>query len=123
MVERKTRKLTCIITGRTLLATKDYYARKVKKIGSEEKLHNTYVCKEAKKLLLKGYTPDKIREMLNVNIEGLKEIPNDVINDILNTNKTRFRRINNVITSPSILGSETDPEVKQFLKNISNDVK
>tara|TARA_Y100000310_G_C20483066_1_gene715612 strand:+ start:116 stop:487 length:372 start_codon:yes stop_codon:yes gene_type:complete len=120
MGERKTRKLTCIVTGRNLLATKDYYERKVQKIGSEKKLHSTYICKEAKNLLLKGYSVSKIRELLNVNVDGLKEIPNDTVNEILNANKTRFRRINNIVTSSNIIGNETDPEVKQFLKNITN---
>ena len=61
--------------------------------------------------------------MLNVNVEGLLEIPNDIINEILNANKTRFRRINNIVTSSNIIGNETDPEVKQFLKNITRHVR
>jgi len=37
----KTRKLTCIITGKSLLAAADYYAKKLEKAGSEEELHKT----------------------------------------------------------------------------------
>jgi len=119
--ERKTRKLTCIVTGRTLLATKEYYERKIRKTGGEDKLHKTYICKEAKNLLLKGYNVEKIRTILNVDINGLEEIGSDIINDILNSGRTRFRRINNITTVSNILNPKTDPEVKKFIEHILKD--
>lgn len=123
MKERKTRKLTCIVTGRTLLATKEYYERKIRKVGGEDKLHKTYICKEVKNLLLKGYNVDKIRTILNVDLNGLEEISNDIINDILNSGRTRFRRINNITTVSNILNPKTDPDVKKFIDFILNDDK
>jgi hypothetical protein len=121
MTHRKTRKLVCIVTGRTLIATKDYYNRKVKKAGSEDHLHDSYVCKEAKNLLLKGYTVDKIRNMLNVDQTNLQDITVDVINEVLSTGKgkTRFKKINTIMSTSSILNSKTDPEVAAFLKSLS----
>ena len=41
MAKQSTNKLKCIITGRQLIATKNYYARKVEKAGGEERLHST----------------------------------------------------------------------------------
>ena len=121
MTERKTKKLTCIITGKSLIATKPYYERKVKKIGTEEELHRTYVCKEAKNLLIKGYDVAKIREMLNVDLTTMGEVPEDVIVDILNSNKPKFKSINiNNMPISSILNPKTDPEVKTFIKHIIN---
>tara|TARA_R110000765_G_C18490160_1_gene553882 strand:- start:56 stop:427 length:372 start_codon:yes stop_codon:yes gene_type:complete len=121
--ERKTKKLTCIVTGRPLLATREYYDRKIKKCGGEEKLQKTYVCKEVKNLLLKGYNVEKIRKMLNVNIETLDDVSESVINDILNSGRTRFRRINNITTVSNILNPKTDPEVKKFIEHILKDGK
>ncbi len=66
MTEKETRKLTCVVTGKALVDTKQYYERKVKKVGNEEELHRTYVCREAKNLLIKGYDVDKIREMIKI---------------------------------------------------------
>lgn len=121
MTERKTRRLTCIVTGKSLLATRPYYERKVQKIGSEEELHRTYVCKEAKNLLLKGYDVQKIRAMLKVDPETVDEVPEDVIADIMNNNKPRFQSINtNNIPISTILNPTTDPEVKQFIQHIIN---
>ena len=125
MSEQKTRKLVCIVTGKALVATRQYYERKVKKIGDEHELHRTYVCKEAKNLLIKGYDVDKIRDMLKVDMSILGDVPEDVIVDIVNNNKPRFKSINiNNIPISSILNPKTDPAVKQFLKYIiQNDDK
>ena len=51
--QRKTQKLTCVITGRTLVASLAYYERKVERAGDEDKLKATYICKEAKDLIKK----------------------------------------------------------------------
>jgi len=122
MKERKTRKLICIITGRSLLATKDYFERKVQKAGSEEKLYQTYVCKEAKDMIIKGYTVERIREMLKINTDGLtKDISQEVIDIIINTGKTSYRKVNIFNTSTSLLNFKTDPGVTQLIENLKNE--
>jgi hypothetical protein len=119
MTEQKTRKLVCIITGKALVATRQYYERKLKKIGDEEEMHRTYVCKEAKNLLIKGYTVNKIRDMLQVDTSQLQEVPEDVVVDILNSSKPRYKSINiNNMPISSILNPKTDPRVKKFLQHI-----
>jgi len=119
MSSSKTRKLKCIITGKTLIATKEYYQRKIDKIGDEQEMHRTYVCKEAKNLLTRGYDVDKIREMLSVDVTDLSEVPEDVIMDIMSNNKPRFKSINtNNIPISSILNPKTDPAVKKFIQHI-----
>jgi hypothetical protein len=121
MKDRKTKKLVCIVTGRTLLATKDYFERKVEKLGSEEKVLSTYICKEAKDLIKKGYTVDKIRELLNVDIKSLHDVPQDIIDDVVNTNKKYIKRLSNFTNTSNILNVKTDPDVKEFIQNIIND--
>lgn len=82
-------------------------------------MHRTYVCKEAKNLLLKGYHVDKIREMLSVDSSKMEDVPEDVIQNIMNNNKPRFKSINNHnIPIASIINPMTDPEVKRFLQHI-----
>jgi len=121
MKDRKTKKLVCIVTGRKLLATKDYFERKVEKLGSEEKVISTYICKEAKDLIKKGYTVDKIRELLNVDIKSLQDVPQDIIDDVVNTNKKYIKRLSNFTNTSNILNVKTDPDVKEFIQNIIND--
>lgn len=122
MKERKTRKLICIVTGRSLLATRDYFDRKVEKAGSEEKLHQTYVCKEVKDMLLKGYSVDKIREMLKIDTSDLNdEISQETLDSIINTGKSSYRKVNIFNTSTTLLNLKTDPEVKQLIDNLKNE--
>lgn len=118
--ELKTQKLVCIITGRTLTAHKDYYNRKVEKLGSEEKLKETYICKEAKDLLLKGTSVDEIRKMLNVNTDGLTDVSPEIINEILIQKKAKINRFGNVKGSATIMNTKTDPKVKKFVESIKN---
>lgn len=120
MTDRKTRRLTCIVTGRTLIATKDYYERKVERAGSEDDLHKSYICKEAKNMLIKGYTVDKVREMLNVDQTNLQDVSSEILNQVLSSGKgkTRFKKINNIMSTSSIINSKTDPEVLSFIQKL-----
>lgn len=112
-------KLTCIVTGRTLLATEDYYQRKVEKAGGVEKLTRSYVCREAKNMIKQGTSVDRVREVLEVSPEIDNDVPQDVVDDIMNTNtKTNFRRINNIMNVNSMLNTKTDPEVKKYIDRL-----
>ena len=112
--ELKTRKLKCIITGRVLTANKDYYNRKIEKLGSEENLKRTYTCREAKTMLAKGMSVDEIRKTLNIDTTDLTDIPPEIINEILIQKKAKLNRFANVIGSSTVLNTKTDPDVKKF---------
>lgn len=121
MSESKNNKLKCIITGRQLIATKNYYARKVEKAGSEEILHSTYVCREAKSLMRQGVSVDRIREILNSDEKTV--ISEDILNKILEDDTgTRLRHINNIIKTNKSMSIKTDDNVRQFInKYIKNE--
>lgn len=121
MTRNKTTKLTCIVTGRTLLATRDYYERKVEKAGSEDKLHREYVCREAKTMLKQGTSVERIREILNVKTT-VGDVPQDVIDQITReTNISRGRRINNIVSTSAMINTQTDAEVKAYVQRLKND--
>lgn len=117
-------KLKCIVTGRKLIATKAYYARKVDKAGSEEELHRTYICREAKNLIKQGTSVDKIRDILGVESDDLKPIDQDIINSIMSQEKrSNMLRVNNLMSVNKLLSTETDPEVKKYINNIIKNEK
>ena len=120
MSSYKTNKLKCIITGRQLIATKDYYARKVEKSGSEEKLHATYICRDAKNLLKQGVSVDRIREILESDLTTT--VDDKVIESAMEEERcTRLRRINNIVNTNKSMSIKTDPRVKSFINNIINE--
>lgn len=119
MATTKTTKLKCIVTGKQLIATKEYYARKVEKAGSEEELHRAYVCREAKNMIKQGTGVDRVREILNVKTDNLGDVPQDVIDEIMQSNtKTNFRRINNLVNINSMMSTATDPDVREYIDNL-----
>ena len=124
MTSRKTKKLSCIVTGKVLTATNDYYARKVEKLGSEQKVHDTYVCKEAKHLLLKGYSVEKIREMLEIDSSSLPSVSNKIVSEIIKTtDKQLYRRVNTFNSVTNMINTRTDPKVLKLIENIKNESK
>ena len=121
MPARKTKKLTCIITGRVLTATNDYYNRKLEKLGSEQKLHETYICKEAKNLVLKGYSVEKIRQMLEIDNPELPNVSQQIISEIIkNTDKQLYRRVTTFNNVTNMINTRTDPKVLKLIENIKN---
>lgn len=124
MAINKTTKLTCIVTGKQLLATKEYYARKVEKAGSEEELHRSYVCREAKNMIKQGTSVDRVREILEVDPEKHSNVPQDVIDEIVQSNtRTNFKRINNLVNINSMMNTSTDPDVREYIDRLKNNAK
>jgi hypothetical protein len=112
-----TNKLKCIVTGRQLIATKDYYKRKVEKAGDEQTLHDTYICREAKNLLKQGVSVDRVRELLDAIIDS--PVDQQLIDSIVTQDKsTRLRRINNIVSTSKSLNIKTDPRVKEYIDSI-----
>jgi hypothetical protein len=121
MTLKKTRKLKCIITGKTLTATADYYSRKVEKAGDEDTLHRTYVCKEAKNLMLKGYGVDKIRDILEIDASDLDNVTQETMDEILEkADRVTYKRVNTFNNITNMINTRTDPKVLKLIENIKN---
>lgn len=112
----KTKKLKCIITGRILAASIEYYTKKLEKVGSEENLHKTYICREAKDLLSKGFTVDQVKQQLGANEENI-DIPESILKE-LTTNEFGLKKNTMFTGISSFTHIETDPEVKDFINKI-----
>jgi hypothetical protein len=114
-------KLQCIVSGKTVLLADSYFQSKVDKAGSEDKLRETYISREAKKLLKVGNSIEKVRELL----DAPKDLPDVdaefVMNLVFGSNtKAKFKTdINTDFTAlSSITHSKTDPDVKKFINKI-----
>ena len=112
------KKIVCIVSGRELTITNSYFEKKVEKAGTEEKLHSTYVCKEAKKLLKLGNTYLKVREILQCD-KNLPELDENLLNEIVFGNKKRKIPVEtDFSTLTSITHNQTDPDVKVFINKL-----
>ena len=107
------KKLSCIITGKTIVINDDYFQKKVREFGSEDDLMQRYTCRQAKNLLMRGYSVDEIRTLLKVD-KKLPSITNDVIKIIRQENS------DDVVVFDTVSIKKSDPEVAAFIANIRN---
>jgi hypothetical protein len=115
----KTKKITCIILGKSIQITKDYYDKKIAKVGgNEEKFSSTYICKEAKDLLVQGFGVQQIREKYGVT--DLPPVSESIIEKLV-TNKYGIKKDTTFNTITSFTVYETDEEIKKFINNICNE--
>jgi hypothetical protein len=107
-----------MITGRQLVLSKDYYQRKLDKCdGDISRLESSYVCKEAKDLIKRGYDVEKTRDLLGVSIETT--ISEQLVTEIRSEGKNLFRNIPKFNVS-NYTSTKTDPEVSEFLHKVFN---
>ena len=113
----KTKKVTCIITGKSFLFNKDYYDKKIAQHDNNEELfQQTYISKQAKDLLMQGYSVDQIRKQIGG--EDLPQVDLDYI-DKLTKNKYGIKKDTTFSTITSFTVFETDPDVKKFINNLT----
>ena len=59
------RKVTCLITGQSVMMGKDYFTKKAQEYGGEDNLKKYYISKKAKSLVRRGYGVNEIRKILS----------------------------------------------------------
>lgn len=119
-MSRKTRKLTCIVTGRVLVLSKDYWEKKLEKAGGDEnELLTSYVCREAKDLIKRGYDVDKTRDLLGIDDETLGPVDSSIVEQIQNDSRLKYRNIPKFNVN-NYTAAKTDDDVKHFLDKVLN---
>jgi hypothetical protein len=107
------KKLSCIITGKTIVINDDYYQKKVREFGSEDDLTQRYTCRQAKNLLIRGYSVEEIRTLLKVD-KKMATISEEIIKVIRQENSE------DTVVFDAVSIKKSDPEVAAFIANIRN---
>ena len=110
------RSLTCLITGKKYTFSSEYFDKKVESYGDVETLRKYFITRKAKSLIMRGYSVDEIRKILDVEEEGMMAADSPEIRDIISYyqhNNTISKRVNSVV-----LDDKTDKEVAEFINNI-----
>ena len=101
-------KLTCIITGKSITVGNEYFDKKVKDFGSEERFQSLYVSRQAKGLLKRGYKVKEIRDLLKIT-EDLKEITEKTVKEVLSVKDEE----SNIYENTGI--KKSDPDVIAYI--------
>ena len=65
------RKIICLVSGKSYTFSKDYYDKRVVEYGDEDSLKKYFITRRVKTYLNKGYSINDIRNILNVTDETL----------------------------------------------------
>ena len=113
------RKITCLITGKSYTYGQDYYDKKTKDYIDEDNLKKYFITQKAKNYLNKGYSIQEIRNILNVNDEEVPGVDSQEVVDLIEFHKIQAtqtaKKISNTLNFAT---HKSDPEVTAFINNI-----
>jgi len=115
------RKITCLITGKSYTYSQDYYDKKVKDYVDEDNLKKYFITQKAKTYLNKGYSIQEIRNILNVNEDDLPSCDSPVLVELIEFHKIQAsqtaKKISNTLNFAT---HKSDSEVTHFINNIKD---
>ena len=115
------RKITCLITGKSYTYGQDYYDKKVADYIDESNLKKYFITQKAKNYLNKGYSIQEIRNILNVDTDNLPESDSPQVVELIEFHKVQAsqtaKKISNTLNFAT---HKSDPEVATLINNIRN---
>ena len=115
------RKITCLITGKSYTYGQDYYDKKIKDYIDEDNLKKYFITQKAKNYLNKGYSIQEIRNILNVNEDELPGSDSHEVAELIEFHKIQAsqtaKKISNTLNFAT---HKSDLEVANFINNIRN---
>ena len=113
------RKITCLITGKSYTYGQDYYDKKTVDYIDEDNLKKYFITQKAKNYLNKGYSIQEIRNILNVNDEEVPGVDSQEVVDLIEFHKIQAsqtaKKISNTLNFAT---HKSDPEVTHYINNI-----
>ena len=113
------RRITCLITGKSYTYGQDYYNKKIKDYIDEDNLKKYFITQKAKSYLNKGYSIQEIRNILNVDEENLPGPDSHELVELIEFHKIQAsqtaKKISNTLNFAT---HKSDPGVTHFINNI-----
>tara|TARA_R100001443_G_scaffold11004_1_gene20659 strand:- start:13 stop:381 length:369 start_codon:yes stop_codon:yes gene_type:complete len=113
------RRITCLVTGKSYTYGQDYYDKKVKDYIDEDNLKKYFITQKAKSYLNKGYSIQEIRNILNVDEENLPGPDSHELVELIEFHKIQAsqtaKKISNTLNFAT---HKSDPGVTHFINNI-----
>jgi hypothetical protein len=113
------RPVTCIISGKSFKFATAYFAKRVEEYTDVESLQRYYVTKKVKSLIIRGYSAQEIRNILNIDDNDLVDIDSQEVKDIIVYHSIRNETISKK-NSSNFATHKSDPDVSAFINNIKD---
>lgn len=113
------RSVTCKISGKTFNFATEYFQKRVEEYSNKDTLEKYYVTKKVKSFIIRGYSVQEIRNILNIEGNDLLPVDSQEIKDIMIYHTVREstsskKKNNNFATHKS------DHDVITFINNIKD---
>lgn len=115
------RKVTCLITGQSVLMGKDYFSKKAEEYGGDENLRKFYISKKAKSLIRRGYSVNEIRKILNIT-DALLDQESEEVRGVVQYHSTEKQTISSkrLESAQNFMMQSSDEDVAIFINNIKS---
>ena len=114
------RKITCIVSGKSYTFSKDYFEKKVTEYGDEDSLRNYFITRRVKTYLNKGYTINDIRNILGIaNDSSLASSDSEEIRAMIEFHSVRNKGKNKRVSNMNFATLKSDPDVASFINTIA----
>ncbi len=114
------RKITCLVSGKSYTFSKDYYDKKVDEYGDEDSIKKYFITRKVKTYLNKGYSINDIRNILGVTDESLPDQDSEEIRAMIEyhsiRNKGKNKRVSNTLNFATL---KSDHDVTAFINTIA----
>jgi len=111
--------VNCKISGKTFTFTNDYFNKRVQEYTDVETLEKYYVTKKVKSLIIRGYSAQEIRNILDIVGDGLINIESPEIVDTMVYHGMRADR-STKRSSSNFATHKSDSDVSLFINNIKD---
>ena len=110
------RKIVCVISGKSYTFAKDYFQKKVEEYGDEDNLKKYFIT-----LLNKGYSVNDVRNILDVRDDKeLSDSDSEEVKSMIEfhrvRNKGKNKRVSNTLNFATL---KSDADVAAFINTIS----
>lgn len=113
------RKITCLVSGKSYNFSKDYYEKKVAEYGDEDALKNYFITRKVKTYLNKGYSINDIRNIMGLkDLDGLLDSESEEIRAMIEFHSVRNKGKNKRVSNMNFATLKSDPDVSAFINTI-----
>lgn len=114
------RKITCLVSGKSYTFSKDYFEKKVVEYGDEDSLRNYFITRKVKTYLNKGYSINDIRNIMGVTDESsLAGADGEEIRAMIEFHSVRNKGKNKRVSNMNFATLKSDPDVAAFINTIT----
>lgn len=113
------RKIVCVVSGKSYTFAKDYFEKKVEEYGDEDSLKKYFITRKVKTYLNKGYSINDIRNILGVPDGELADPDSAEVLAMIEFHKVRSTGRNKRVSNMNFATLKSDPDVAAFINTIS----